>query len=152
MPDPFTDIINAALSRAATRLASRLEAAVDDAIDQLTQPQSPPPPPDFQRKSGVGRRVGRGKHAGGKRAGERAEARPRPASGPMGPTLYDLLQVSPRADQETIRAAFASLSRRYHPDVAPGKQKAKVYAAITAAYNTLKDVQKRKEYDRSIGL
>jgi curved DNA-binding protein CbpA len=33
---------------------------------------------------------------------------------------YGILQVDPRADPEVIRAAFRSLARKYHPDVAGG--------------------------------
>lgn len=67
------------------------------------------------------------------------------------PTLYDFLEVSPYASQETISAAFRSLSTKYHPD----KQKtgdAERYKDITAAWAVLKDPKTREKYDRHIGL
>jgi hypothetical protein len=66
----------------------------------------------------------------------------------QGPTLYDELEVSPRASQETIRAAWVSLSKRFHPDItkdATGRMK-----RINAAWSTLSDPQRRREYDKSI--
>jgi DnaJ-class molecular chaperone len=73
---------------------------------------------------------------------------PRPTpSRPQEPTLYDVLEVSPRASQETITAAYRALSRVYHPDLNPtggtGKMK-----ELNAAYEVLKDKEKRKAYDR----
>ncbi|MEO7964396.1 MAG: J domain-containing protein, partial [Gemmatimonadaceae bacterium] len=32
------------------------------------------------------------------------------------PDHYETLQVSPRADQETIERVFRHLAKRYHPD------------------------------------
>jgi hypothetical protein len=66
-------------------------------------------------------------------------------------TLYDVLECSPRASQETISAAFRSLSTRFHPDTGKVKNDTR-YKDITAAWNVLKDPVKRKEYDREVGL
>jgi DnaJ-class molecular chaperone len=66
----------------------------------------------------------------------------------QGPTLYDELEVSPRASAETIRAAWVSLSKRFHPDIAKdatGRMK-----RINAAWSTLSDPVKRREYDRQL--
>jgi curved DNA-binding protein CbpA len=63
-------------------------------------------------------------------------------------TAYDVLEVSPQASQETITAAYKSLSKRFHPDVCKGgEEKMK---GITAAYQIVGDPKKRKEYDRQI--
>ncbi len=64
------------------------------------------------------------------------------------PTHYDELEVSPRASQETIRAAWVSLSKRFHPDIAKdatGRMK-----RINAAWSTLSDPVKRKTYDAEL--
>lgn len=65
-------------------------------------------------------------------------------------THYDELEVSPRASAETIRAAYLSLSKRYHPDVAKQKNAAERMKQINAAWTVLQDPEKRKEYDRKI--
>lgn len=64
-------------------------------------------------------------------------------------TLYDVLEVSPRASHETIEAAYKSLARRYHPDVGGSLS---LMQDITNAYGVLKDKVARHKYDRSIGL
>lgn len=94
-------------------------------------------------------------------SGGRRRAMPRPEGGAQRPTpppvrkpqvtLYDHLEVSSLASPETISAAFRSLSARFHPD----NQKtgnAERYKQITAAWTVLKNPEKRKEYDRSVGL
>ncbi len=42
-------------------------------------------------------------------------------------TFYDVLQVSPNADQDVIKAAYRSLVQRYHPDKNPGSPDAEKY-------------------------
>jgi curved DNA-binding protein CbpA len=67
---------------------------------------------------------------------------------PLAETHYDVLQVSPRATQAVIRAAWASLCRAHHPD-APGGN-VRLIERINAAYNVLKDPQKREAYDAEL--
>jgi DnaJ-domain-containing protein 1 len=88
----------------------------------------------------------------GKRAtrGREPGARPTMTTLPSS-TLYDVLEVSPRASQETVSAAFRSLSSRFHPDTGKVKNDSR-YKDITAAWSVLKDPGKRKAYDRRIGL
>jgi DnaJ-class molecular chaperone len=63
---------------------------------------------------------------------------------------YRVLGVSPLAPLEEIHKCYRTLAKKYHPDIAQEKlladQKMK---EITEAYNVIKDVQKRKEYDNS---
>jgi DnaJ domain len=69
------------------------------------------------------------------------------------PTLYDILQVTPHADLETIQAAYKSLAQRYHPDKRPGDKKAEaMMKEITNAYSVLKREGTRLAYDRKVGL
>lgn len=69
-------------------------------------------------------------------------------------TFYDILGVSPDASQDEIRAAYRKLARRYHPD---GQRDAdpETHAAaeenikaINAAYHTLSDPLRRRDYHR----
>ncbi len=65
--------------------------------------------------------------------------------------LYDLLKVAPDASVEEIKTSFRSLAMSCHPDKFPdgeGKAKAALqFKQLVAAYQTLRDPQKRKQYD-----
>lgn len=67
---------------------------------------------------------------------------------------YEILQVSPNAEQEVIKAAYRRLARKYHPDSSdtPSEKKMK---ELNWAYDTLGDSKKRKEWEsggKSSGL
>jgi curved DNA-binding protein CbpA len=63
---------------------------------------------------------------------------------------YDILQVSPLADDGVIRAAYRSLMQRYHPDRNPGDtQAAEAAARITQAYDLLVDPERRAAFDNA---
>lgn len=61
---------------------------------------------------------------------------------------YDVLEVSPKASAEVIRAAYKSLMQRYHPDKSPGSGEFAERAALIAqAYEVLSNEDKRLNYD-----
>jgi len=62
---------------------------------------------------------------------------------------YRILQVHPEADAEIIGVAFRKLAQRYHPDVAPGPEAARLMAELNAARDLLLDPVARAAYDRS---
>src|ERR1043165_2341642 len=64
-------------------------------------------------------------------------------------SLYCILGISRDADEESIRAAYRVLARRYHPDVGSGSSSEK-FRAITEAYEILSDPERRRSYDRSL--
>jgi curved DNA-binding protein len=61
---------------------------------------------------------------------------------------YEALGVSRDASQDEIRAAHASLARKYHPDVnkEPGAEDR--FKEISEAFEVLRDPEKRERYDR----
>ena len=64
---------------------------------------------------------------------------------------YENLKVARDAPPEVIRAAYRSLSQKYHPDRNPGDTDAsRVMTFINAAYAVLSDPVKRKEHDKWI--
>ncbi len=63
---------------------------------------------------------------------------------------YDLLQVSPKAETEIIEAAYRKLALRYHPDHNSSPQATGMMQALNAAYATLKDPQRRADYDTAL--
>lgn len=67
------------------------------------------------------------------------------------PTLYDTLEVSPRASPQVIRAAYRALAQRHHPDKKPGCDAAcEQQAQLNKAYSVLSDPDQRQRYDQSI--
>ena len=63
--------------------------------------------------------------------------------------FYELLGVERTADPATIKAAYRKLAMQHHPDRNQGcKENEAQFKAISAAYECLKDPQKRAAYDR----
>lgn len=60
--------------------------------------------------------------------------------------FYEFLQISPRADQDTIHRVYRYLASRFHPDN-PESGDAETFATLSAAYETLSDPARRAEYD-----
>ena len=69
----------------------------------------------------------------------------------MTTTYYDVLEVSPKATQPVISAAYRALSQKYHPDKNNGdKDYEEKMAAVNVAYGVLSDSIKRKLYDQEL--
>jgi curved DNA-binding protein CbpA len=59
---------------------------------------------------------------------------------------YEVLQISPNADQETVQRVFRLLAQRFHPDnQATGN--AGRFRELHDAYQVLNDPEKRAQYD-----
>lgn len=66
-------------------------------------------------------------------------------------THYDNLKVSRDAPQEVIRAAYKSLSQKYHPDRhADGEEANRIMRLLNIAYDVLSDPARRAEHDQWI--
>jgi len=72
--------------------------------------------------------------------------------------LHELLEVDRNSDSETVKKNYYRLARDFHPDrhfsASDSTVKDKltaIFDVITAAYSTLKDDSKRKEYFKSPG-
>lgn len=64
---------------------------------------------------------------------------------------YENLKVTRDAPPEVIRAAYRTLSQKYHPDRNPGNpDSARVMALLNVAFEILSDPSKRREHDRWI--
>ena len=56
--------------------------------------------------------------------------------------LYEILEISPNATIQEIKKAYKKLLRKYPPE-----KEAEKYKEIREAYDTLKDSERRKNYD-----
>ena len=62
---------------------------------------------------------------------------------------YDVLGVDKTADSDTLKKAFRSMAKKYHPDLHPGDAEAeKLFKEINEAYEVLSDDEKRRIYDQ----
>src|SRR5437867_3568151 len=59
---------------------------------------------------------------------------------------YEVLQVSHRADLETIQQVYRHLAKRYHPDNSESED-AERFRQISAAFQALSDPERRAQYD-----
>lgn len=67
----------------------------------------------------------------------------------MSTNYYDILGASKGADKAELKKAYRKKAMQYHPDRNPDDAVAeKKFKEISAAYDTLKDDQKRAAYDR----
>jgi curved DNA-binding protein CbpA len=60
---------------------------------------------------------------------------------------YEVLQISPNADVETIRRVYRMQAQRFHPDNLDSGN-AEAFRKISAAYEVLNDPGRREAYDR----
>lgn len=66
-------------------------------------------------------------------------------------TFYQILEVSPDASVEEIKASYRRLVKSYHPDVNPSPQAAEIIRLLTASYDVLSNDYRRRVYDLSLG-
>lgn len=73
-------------------------------------------------------------------------------SSDIGMNLYEILGVSPQAEDIVIRAAYRALAQRYHPDKSSDSKEAAAVRmrAIQEAYEVLSDPVRRAAYDASL--
>jgi DnaJ-class molecular chaperone len=67
-----------------------------------------------------------------------------------GDKLYHILGVPRTASHEDIKQAYRKLALRYHPDRNPENrvEAEKKFKDLSEAYQTLSDVEKRRDYDK----
>lgn len=66
-------------------------------------------------------------------------------------THYDNLKIARNAPPEIIRAAYKTLSQKFHPDRHGGDVRAtQNFQLINAAYDVLSDPQRRRQHDEWI--
>jgi curved DNA-binding protein CbpA len=58
--------------------------------------------------------------------------------------FYEIMEISPNANSETIDRIFRYFAQRYHPDNPDSGDRAR-FDMVTEAYNTLRDPEKRTQ-------
>lgn len=61
---------------------------------------------------------------------------------------YEILGISRYATQEQIKKAFRDATKKYHPDVNKDHDSVEKMRIVLEAYQTLSDLNARKEYDK----
>jgi DnaJ-class molecular chaperone len=70
-------------------------------------------------------------------------------------TLYEALEISPRASMEVVKAAYRCLAQRHHPDkhvALDNDVSNNKLILINNAYSVLSDPVARQDYDRAMGF
>jgi len=62
--------------------------------------------------------------------------------------LYAVLEIKKDATQEEIQKSYRTMAKKYHPDVSKEEDTVEKFKEVSAAFEVLKDPQKRAEYDR----
>ncbi len=70
----------------------------------------------------------------------------------MDKTPYQILQITPQADQAAIKAAYDRLAETYRPDVDSSYEAAERWKEIQWAYNTLRNPLARAMYDGQFSI
>ena len=64
-------------------------------------------------------------------------------------SYYEILEVTQGADKTTIKKAYRTMAKKYHPDKNPGDEEAEhKFKLCNEAYQCLSDDQQRSTYDR----
>ncbi|MBQ8508380.1 MAG: molecular chaperone DnaJ [Clostridia bacterium] len=62
---------------------------------------------------------------------------------------YEVLGVDKSADESTIKRAYRTLAKKYHPDMNPGDAEAeRMFKEVNEAYAVLSDPEKKQKYDQ----
>ncbi len=65
---------------------------------------------------------------------------------------YDVLELNRNASLDEIRKSFRTLALRYHPDKNKNSESKERFMKIVEAYETLSDVNGKRNYDESITI
>jgi len=60
---------------------------------------------------------------------------------------YQIMGIDEDASIDSIKKAYRRLARKYHPDVSKDEDAEEKFKQLSAAYDVLKNKEKRAEYD-----
>ncbi len=62
---------------------------------------------------------------------------------------YEVLGINKGADEASIKKAYRSMAKKYHPDMNPGNKEAEAkFKEVNEAYEVLSDPEKKSRYDQ----
>ena len=66
---------------------------------------------------------------------------------------YQMLEIEPFSDMETVKGAYRKLARKYHPDLNGGNKSAEErFKQINEAYDALSQPARKQQYDDSLRI
>jgi curved DNA-binding protein CbpA len=68
------------------------------------------------------------------------------AAKPLEEDYYEILRISPRADEDTVERVYRTLAERFHPDNESSGDP-ETFLRVTEAYETLSNPDRRWQYD-----
>lgn len=68
------------------------------------------------------------------------------------PDYYEILGINYDADTDSVKKAFRSLAKAFHPDTSTHPNARERFLKITDAWEILSDPKKRREYDEKLNL
>lgn len=77
-----------------------------------------------------------------------AEQKIKKSSSTFDKNPFEILQVTPSAEDEVIRAAYKSLAKKYHPDTLKNGTSEERMKELNWAFGELRDPQKRKKWSQ----
>ncbi len=66
----------------------------------------------------------------------------------MSKSLYETLDISEDVSADEIKKAYRRLARKYHPDINKSSEAEEKFKEVNAAYEILKDNDKKRQYDQ----
>lgn len=82
------------------------------------------------------------------------ETAPPPPTAPSEVTFnyYEILEVDPESDAQTIKLAFREKAKKLHPDINPSEEASREFVQCTTAYEVLSDSDMRRKYNMRLEL
>ena len=66
--------------------------------------------------------------------------------------LYQRLGINPHASPEEIRKAYLQMAKKWHPDASSFQDSHLQFLAVSEAFETLSDTERRREYDHILRI
>lgn len=149
-PPSFEDLIDQLTGYAMDYVEDTMGAMADRLKAKAGQFTPQQLPTRRVKGSGNGRKGPGTRQRGGQGPKQPPQASTRPRASVR--TAYTVLGVIPGSDLALIKAAYRVMAEKYHPDRCSDPRAKEKMQEVNAAWEILKDPQKREMYDKELGL